>query len=261
MTEQTLDPTTTSTINATTTWTVYDPLTGPHLDPELWEPLDLGTGPRLEPGARTTITDGILTLDIASFENAEPTDQAIDNCKHVVFSTGSFDVPADGSRSFGVDLRVEHAGDGVGDYRHGLVSFNVVDIATGLVHNIFSTGERYFAEHEWLPYPGQDHPFTRVVDDPFFLARLGSEPDDGFRRCEVEIDRGRGRVVWAVDGAVLHEASGLHDLPSSVHIGFGVFTLVPVEQGGASVHGQGARASWRNFTTSSSVVTATPAGA
>lgn len=54
-------------------------------------------------------------------------------------------------------------------------------------------------------------------------------------------------MTWTVDGAVLHQAGGLTDLPDEVHIGIGAFTLLPVGPGISSVHGQGARASWRNL--------------
>ena len=228
-------------------WTTYDKLVGPEVDGSLWAPLDMGTGPLLEPEARTTVGDGVWTVDIPEFKNANAENQALDNCKHVILSTQSFPIPEGGVGRFAVELHAEEVGDGdFGDYRYGIVTFNVLDMATGTVFDIVSTGRRFLAEHELLAYPGQDHPFTRVVDDPFFLSRDPDATHGAFRRCEIELDRAAGRVVWRIDGAILHEVDGLSDLPGEVRIGIGFFTLVPIGQGG-SLRGQGARASWRRF--------------
>ena len=47
-------------------WTEYDELAGPTLDSSLWDPLDLGSGRRLEPGTHTTVEDGAVTIDVLS---------------------------------------------------------------------------------------------------------------------------------------------------------------------------------------------------
>jgi hypothetical protein len=97
--------------------------------------------------------------------------------------------------------------------------------------------------------PGQADPFTRMVEDPFLFGRAGSRPDPDFRHCSIEIDRSRGTVIWKIDDDVLHVAAGLIGLREEVHLGFGIFTLVPLGAGESSNHGQGARASWRNSNT------------
>lgn len=229
-------------------WTTYDDFAGPELDPTRWEPLDLGSGPRLEPQARTTVGDGVLTLDVPEFLNADADSQMLDNSKHLVFATQPFALPADGVARFAVDLRAD-VGDGSGDYRHGFASFNLADRTGGthMVFNVLSTGARLFAEHEVLPVPGQADPFTRVVEDPFFFARSGTRADAGFRHCEIAIDRARREVVWKVDDRVLHVASGLDGLPEQVSMAFGMLTLLPIGEGEGSSHGQGGRASWRAF--------------
>ena len=116
-----------------------------------------------------------------------------------------------------------------------------------MVLSIISTGDRFFAEQEVLPVPGQERPYTRIIEDPFFFSRAVIRRDAELRRCEIEIDRSRGRVVWTIDGRVLHEAAGLAGLPEEVHMGFGMFTLLPIGESAGSCHGQGGRASWRNF--------------
>jgi hypothetical protein len=229
-------------------WTRYDDFAGPELDPARWEPLTLGGVARLEPAARTTVADGVLSVEIPEFTNADPGNQMLDNTKHVVFATQGFPLPPGGVARFAVELRAD-VGDPSGDYRLGFASLNVADTTGGThqVFNILSTGARVFAEQEVLPVPGQADPFTRVVEDPFFLARAGGQADDGFRHCQIEVDRARGQVVWRVDHRVLHVASGLTDLPDELHMGLGMFTLLAIGDGPGSVRGQGGSASWRNL--------------
>ena len=232
---------------ARTGWTTYDDFSGTTLDASLWQPADFGSGPRLEPEARTTIENGVITVDVPRFMNSDPAHQGLDNTKHLLLSTQAFKLPADGVARFAADLRAV-VGDGSGDYRQGFASFTLADTTGGtyMVFNILSTGDRILAEEEVLPAPGHETAFTRVVEDPFFFARAGTTPGSDFHRCEIEIDRSRGRVVWMIDGRVLHQAAGLAGLPEDVHIGFGMFTLLPLGEGEGSCHGQGGRASWRN---------------
>jgi hypothetical protein len=227
----------------------YDEFTGPALNSSLWEPLSFGPLVALESEARTTVEDGVLTVDIPEFTNSDPGSQGIDNSKHVVLSKQGFRLPADGVGRFSVDLRAEITGDGSGDYRQGVAAFIVIDTTGGthMVFDVLSMGDRFFAEHEVLAMPGQEDPFTRMIEDPFFFGRAGIRPDPDFRRCSVEIDRSRGQVTWKIDDEILYVAAGLTGLPEEVHLGFGIFTLVPLGEGKGSCHGQGARASWRNF--------------
>lgn len=177
-------------------WITYDTCTGPTPDSSPLEPPDFGSGPRLEPEARTTVEDGVVTVDVPRFMNCDETNQGLDNSKHLLVTKRGFRLPADGAGRFAVDLHAE-VGDGSGDYRQGLASFILVDTTgrTPLVLSIFSNGDRFFAEQEILGIPGQEHPFTWVIDDPFFVSRAGSPPSPGFRYGAIEIDRSHGRVV------------------------------------------------------------------
>ena len=203
----------------------------------------------LEPDARTTFADGVITVDIPKFTNSHPSSQGIDNSKHVILSKQGFRLPARGVGRFSVDLRAEIVGDDSGDYRQGVAAFILLDTTGGthMVFDILSMGDRFFAEHEVLAVPGQENPFTRMIEDPFLFGRMGSRPDPEFRHCLIEIDRSHGQVVWMIDDQILHVAAGLNGLPEEVHMGFGIFTLLPLGEDGGSCHGQGARASWRNF--------------
>lgn len=229
-------------------WTTYDEFIGPELDGDLWEPADFGTGPRIEPHARTSVADRTVTVDIPRFENDDAENQGLDNTKHLLFTTRGFSLAPAGAASFSAELRSEIR-DPSGDYRLGFASFTLVDLAGG-THRVFailSTGDRVFAEEEVLPGHAEIAPFTRITEDPFLFARRGTRPDGGFRRCTIEIDRSRGRVVYRVDDEIVDVADGLRSLPEEVHMALGVFTLLPIGEGEGSAHGQGGRASWRNL--------------
>jgi hypothetical protein len=226
--------------------TSYDLFAGPGLDANLWTPADFGTGPRVEPDARTTVRDGALTVDVPQFKNADAGNQGFDNTKHLLFSTRGFPVPDEGTARFSGELRSD-VRDPSGDYRLGFASFLIVDLSTHRVFAVLSTGERLFAEEELLPGDDVANPFTRIVEDPFFFSRLGKRASDGnFRRCGIEIDRAHERVIYTVDDEILHVAGGIGDMPSEVRLGLGIFTLLPIGEGAGSAHGQGGRASWRN---------------
>src|SRR5205814_277610 len=133
----------------------YDEFAGPTLDMSLWEPLSFGPLVRVEPEARTTVGDGVLTVDIPKFTHADSDNQGLDNSKHVFLSKQGFRLPTDGVGRFSADLRAEITGDGSGDYRQGVAAFIVIDTTGGthMVFDILSMGERFFAEHEVLAVP------------------------------------------------------------------------------------------------------------
>jgi hypothetical protein len=220
----------------------YDGFRGPQLDPELWAPFSHSGVPLLEPDAKTTVADGVLTVEIPKFTHSNPEDWANDATKHVVVSTKGFAVPADTPVRLEVDLAVDHVG-ADGDYRFGTASFVIVDSegSTGTVLNFLATVDRVYAEHEVLPWTETDDGhFTRMIESPFAPVR-----PEGFRHLVVEIDRPGGRVTWTADGESIHEALGLDVLPDSLHIGFAFFTNT--QTGVPSNLGQGGCASWRDF--------------
>jgi hypothetical protein len=238
-----------SLTKGSTEWITYDNFEGPELDTTLWGPLTFGPKVCVEPEAKTTVKDGVLTLDIPRFTNCDPKIQGADNSKHVILSKQGFKLPAEGTASFSVDLRAQITGDESGDYRQGLAAFIVIDktCGTNMLFDILSMGDRYLAEHEVLPMPGQQNPYTRMIEDPLFFSRSGQRPDPEYRRCQIDIDRLHGQVTWKIDGQIYFSAAGLTGLPEEVYIGYGIFTVVPLENGKGSCHGQGIKASWRNF--------------
>lgn len=219
------------------TYVSYDTMTGPDLDRSLWSDFELGGVPRTEPDAVTTVADGAVTVDIPAFRNGDENSQGMDNTKHLVLSTRTFPLPERGVARFAVDVHVDHVGMD-DDYRLGVATLNVFAAATGQVWNALATADRVFAEHELLAADG----YTRVVESPHVPTG-----QDAFRELEVEIDRGRGHVTWRVNGAVIHEASGLTDIADEVSLGYQVVTMMPISSGQGSRRGQGARVTWRNF--------------
>lgn len=218
----------------------YDDLRGPELDQDLWAPFAIDGIPRLDPEATTTVANGILTVDIPEFKNADAKDPGFDGTKHVVFSTRAFAIPEAGPVRFEAEMAVDHVGVR-GDYRLGVAAFVIIDTegSSGAVLNLLATADRVYAEQEISGVTGGEDPYTRIVESPFVPVR------DGFRHLVLEIDRLAGRVTWRADGESIHEALRLDGLPDAMHIGFAFFTNT--QRGVPSNHGQGGRASWRNF--------------
>lgn len=216
----------------------YDSLSGPELDPNLWEYFTLGGVLRQEPGAATTVADGVITIDVPRFTIGDDSVQGFDNCKHVILATQTRNLPTDGVSAFEVDIAVDRAGGDHDDYRLGAASFNIFDVDSVLVYDIWSTQHRVYGLHERLGDPT----FSRVIDSPF-VPLVG----DGFRTCRIELEPPAGRATWKVDGRIVFEARGLTEFPAAVRLGFGFFSAVPTWSGEGSLHGQGARASWRGF--------------
>ncbi|MEV5174456.1 DUF6081 family protein [Streptomyces flaveolus] len=79
-------------------------------------------------------------------------------------------------------------------------------------------------------------PFTRVVSDPLYSP---SATPGRLYHCEITIDTAAGRVTWQLDGKTVHEQL-VAELPASLKIGMGVFTVHRVTDGaGTSLRGQG----------------------
>lgn len=86
--------------------------------------------------------------------------------------------------------------------------------------------------------------FTYLIEAPFAGAR--SAPGH-FNQYVIELDTDRPRACWFVDGKLTYTVT-LDQLPDSVSLGFGLFTLHPQADGrSTSIRGQGMRGIWRNF--------------
>lgn len=235
----------------TTPATPYDSFDGPDVDPGRWFYLEfpLGDGqtyPAHEPSAQLATGDGGLRVSIERFERSH-VGQPLDNSKFLLLSTQDFELPEAGAVRFSAKLAGQARNATPYDYRDGFAALVVVDMASGWVYDIATNGDTVLAIHERLPMPGVENPFTRMVTDPL----SGVTPTPGkLHDCAITIDTGATTVRWEVDGVVIHEAV-VSELPASLKVGMGIFTLHPVTDGAStSLRGQGLVGEWRDISIS-----------
>jgi hypothetical protein len=84
-----------------------------------------------EPDAVTFVQNGRLRLGVRRFTRTHDRVQILDNAKHVLFSTRSFEVPEGGSLSITVELRAEGTGCRAGDLYDAFASLLCLDLSTG----------------------------------------------------------------------------------------------------------------------------------
>jgi hypothetical protein len=229
---------------------IYDELSGPDLDAAYWSParLPLPSGGEhipLDPNAEVSVSGGEVRVTIPRFTLSHDTFQPADSPKYLVFSTGQFELPADRSATFAVDLAVENINGNPDDFREGMAAFHAFDFEVSKrVFAACGTSTRVLALHEQLGAWGANEPFYHVVESPY------EDFDDDFTRlrtCEITLDRSTSTAVWHVDGRKVYEARGTL-VPDRVRIGFGIWTMLPIRNGhGRSLRGQGVDARWRRF--------------
>lgn len=232
-----------------TDFVTYDEFEGPGLDEGLWVPprLPTPTGGEhipVDANAEVTVGAGELRVTIPRFSMASDTFQPADSPKYMVFSTGHFDLPADGPATFAVDFAVRNLNGQPEDYRRGMAAFHVFDFeVTKRVFAVCGTSTRALALHEQLGAWGADRPFYHVIESPYEdfeddLTRL--------RTAEITLDCGGSTAVWRVDGHTVYEAHGTV-IPERVQLGFGIWTMLPIRDGRSqSLSGQGIDTRWRN---------------
>ena len=147
---------------------VYDPFTGPELDPAKWAPLSIplpdgSTWTTVEPQARRIVGGGTLRLRIEPFTRCHDEVQIFDNPKELWLSSTAFPLPPRGRLRFSVEMAVETFGGDPHDYRDGFAAFNVLDMATGMVFDHAATSRHLYSIYERLLVPGVDRPWTYIV--------------------------------------------------------------------------------------------------
>ena len=231
---------------------LYDELTGPDLDADLWTPARLprptgGEHIPLDPNAEVAVGDGELRVTIPRFSLADDGFQSADSPKYLVFSTGEFELPPDRPETFAADMAVENIGGEPADYRRAMAAFHVFDLeVTKRVFAVCGTSTRALALHEQLGLGGggAGEPFYHVVESPY------EDFDDDFTRmraCEVTLDRSTSTATWSVDGQKIYEATGTL-IPRRVQISVGIWTMLPIRNGRSQSNaGQGLSARWGRF--------------
>jgi Family of unknown function (DUF6081) len=220
----------------------YDELRGPELDADLWIParLPLPTGGEhlaLDPNADVAVGGGEVRVTIPRFSLAH-------SAKHLILSTGQFELSADRPATFAVDMAVQNIGGEPADYRQGMAQFAVFDPwVSKRVFSVIGTSIRVFAMHEQVAPAegGAGELFFHVVESPY------DDFDDDFTRLragEMTLDRSESTATWHVDGHKVYEVHTF--IPERALIGFGIWTMLP-ERDGRSIGGQGIDARWRRF--------------
>ena len=231
----------------------YDSFRGPTLDSTLWQPLitpqaDGSDWVYLEPGARTTVAGGTVEIEIDRFTRAHHSAQSPDNAKHLIMSTAAVPVPAGKTVTFEIEMAARKLNGNPDDHRDGFITFNVFDLQSLLVFDLINTGTRTLSVFERLAVPGLvdgEDAFTYVVDPP--LCGIRTTPDE-YQHCAIALGAGAGSVRFTVDGVLVYQVPSLPVIPTQLHVGMGLMTLLPIEDGrSVSVRGQGMAGRWRSF--------------
>src|SRR5207247_1192068 len=119
--------------------------------------------------------------------------------------------------------------------------FILMDFSTGMIFDFISTGQKIGAIYERLLIPGvtdEKTAFTYLIEAPF--SGIRTEPGK-LHQYSIRIDASKRRAEWFADGKTFFKAEGVPVEPKEIMIGWGLFTLNPVDpvKGSVSIHGQG----------------------
>jgi hypothetical protein len=133
------------------------------------------------------------------------------------------------------------------DLTDGWIGLVVGDFSTGMIFDWMLSGTRVGALYERLPIPGvtpEGGSFSYLVQSPFVAI---NEPGK-FRSYEIALNPKARSAEWKVDGQAFYRTEGIPVEVQSVTLGLIVCTLKPTgAHGSTSVHGQGAKGSWRHL--------------
>jgi hypothetical protein len=223
---------------------IYDDFSAGQLNPELWAKGEMWDGDKLvwrwiDPGLKTVVSSGRLTLAVERYSLGHDTVQIFDNPKALYLSKQAWPV---GRRpvKFSCTLAADCTGD-LDDICNGFASFNVLDFATGTVMDIVANGRRLWSITERLDIPGLAGPPAPFSDS----HDLGVASAPGLEHeVAVSYDPQAGEVGYFVDGAE-RQRRALPTRPASLMLGLGLITLRPLENGrSVSCQGQGGLGRW-----------------
>jgi uncharacterized protein DUF6081 len=233
---------------------IYDDMSKNTVDSSKWKIMSfpMGNGENwtwAEPKARHEARSGGLALTIDPFTRKHDTIHMFDDPKQLYGSTRGFPVSNSGITTFEVEMGAETYRSNAHDLRDAFAGFILMDFATGMIFDFVTTGKKIGAIYERLLIPGvtdEKTAFTYLIESPFSGVR--TEPGR-LHHYQVMIDAPRKRTEWQVDGKAFYRAEGIPAQPKEMMIGWGLFTLNPVDpvRGSTSVHGQGATGIWKNF--------------
>ncbi len=223
---------------------IYDDFSSGQLDPERWAKGEMWDGAKLvwrwiDPGLRTEVNSGRLTLAVERYSLSHAAVQIFDNPKALYLSTRAWPI---GERpvKFSCTLAADCTGD-LDDIRNGFASFNVLDFATGTVMDIVANGRKVWSITERLDIPGVAEPPAPFSD--YCDLNVASSPGQE-HEVAVLYNPQAGEVSYQVDGEVRQQRS-LPTRPASLTLGMGLITLYPIEHGrSVSCRGQGGLGLW-----------------
>lgn len=234
--------------------TVYDDLSFGKVDPAKWKLLSfpLGNGQvwtYKEPKSKLEPRNGGLALTVDPFTRKHDQVHMFDDPKQLYVSTRTFPVSQSGTTTFEVEMGAESYRSNPEDIRDGFAGFITLELATGMVFDFVTTGQKIGAIYERLLIPGitdEKTAFTYLVESPF--AGINTAPGR-LHHYSVKLNPSERRAEWDVDGKPFFKAERVPVAPKEITLGFGLFTLKPVDpaKGSTSIHGQGGTGIWRNF--------------
>jgi hypothetical protein len=233
---------------------LYDDMSKGRVDSSKWKILSFPTGNGEtwiweEPKARFEAKDGGSAVTVDPFTRKHDHVHMFDDPKQLYGSTRTLPVSRNGETVFEVEMGAETYRSNADDLRDGFAGFNVMDFSTGMIFDFISTGQKIGAIYERLLIPGltdEKTAFTYLIESPFSGVR--TEPGR-IHRYSVRLDAAKRRAEWIVDGRSFFKAEGIPVVLGEITLGFGLFTLKPIDPTGGSVstHGQGATGVWKNF--------------
>ena len=237
-----------------TTESLYDDMSKGKVDASKWTilsfPMENGeTWKWEEPNAVIASKNHGLALTIDPFTRKHDKVHMFDDPKQLYGSTTTFPVSSEGLTVFEVEMGCETYRSNADDLRDAFAGFILMDFTTGMIFDFVSTGRRIGAIYERLLIPGvtdEKTAFTHLIDSPF--SGIRTEPGK-MHQYTVRIDASRHRAEWFADGRPFFKAEGVPVEPKGIMMGWGLFTLKPLDpnKGSVSVHGQGATGTWKNF--------------
>ena len=199
-----------------------------------------------EPDAVPIVQNGQLRMGVRRFTNRDDRVQILDNAKHVLFSTASFEVGA-GIR-FTWDMGAEGLACNEGDLYDGFASLLCLDLSTGTAIDVFCRDDLCAAVFARLPFPGARLPDVQPMK---YWALFDERKLDGpgLHTFSIAIEPERSSITWTVDGDSLRSQTMPDYRLGPLMFGLGLMTEKDIgATESVSCHGQGIRGEWGPIT-------------